>query len=149
MNTRVIAARHAHEYCNDPTTVYYWCDVLAIAEIIFCMMPQQGLQTVAVSKTIADICSAAEEISRSPGAKTEAFVRGLQDRAHTQIEFWEVVALCCSDLVQKGWLKRVPEAGIFPGTFWVNPQRDQYAQVQPTADLMLLMRRHFDNLQNS
>jgi len=146
MSTKTLVRRHANgqDYCNDPSTVYGYVDVLAVAEIIYGMMcaPAVGLRIQKVS--IQEICEAVERVQNDVQAQTDAFVDGLANQSVLQAERDAIVAFACSDLVAKGWLKRAVEKNIFPRTFWDDPEVDQHEIVKPSNDLILLIHRHFE-----
>lgn len=147
MNTSTLVKRHvnAGDYKNEPSTLYEYRDVLAVAEVIYGMMRVQNVGEKIKLISIFEVNEAVEHVLSTLEAQTDAFKFGFVEGSNIPSERFECVAYCCQDLVQKNWLDREEEGVIFPNTFWKNPDVDQHEQVKPTHDFMLLMRRHFQD----
>tara|TARA_B100000745_G_scaffold298311_1_gene246732 strand:- start:1018 stop:1476 length:459 start_codon:yes stop_codon:yes gene_type:complete len=147
MSTTALAKRHANagDYSNEPATVFEYCDVVAVAELIYRMAYQPHVDLKLTTVTIRDVFGMYQHTLEDERLHTQALKYGFGLGEGTQAEQLERVAIGCDDLVCKGWLERVNGESTFRASFWDDPESDQYEQFHVTYDLMMLMRRHFDD----
>lgn len=139
----LIPSKESFEYESDPDTICAFCDVLAVAELLFVyatVVTEHGPKPKPV--TIADVIEVTErqlyEETCSVAFKN-AFI-GEDGAGMNMADRQETVARACQYLVSCGWLQKGVGGEVFTPDFWDDPTRDMYITIKPSWDLVNFIR---------
>ncbi len=139
-NALVLQRDREDPYVNDPATIFQFCDITAVAQLIYScarLSADDGMRTITVS--LADIDDLVERVLQDKKLQSEAFRNSFADGDGIYLsDRQDIILLCCMDLVQSGWVEVRPLCGKvqeFSGEW----EQDRHLVIEPTLDFLRLM----------